>query len=137
MELTINLPDSVAQRLRTVAELTEQPLSELVLQSIANNLPPNVNNAPSEMRAELLKMQALSIDDLRKVAKAQMSPEQQNEHVLLLHKNAEGTLTDSEQTRLHELRNLADQLMLKKAHACAILRWLGKPIRNIDQLASA
>ena len=121
----------------TVAELTEQPLSELVLQSIANNLPPNVNNAPSEMRAELLKMQALGIDDLRKVAKAQMSPEQQNEHVLLLHKNAEGTLTDSEQTRLHELRNLADQLMLKKAHACAILRWLGKPIRSIDQLASA
>ena len=78
MDITINLPDSVAQRLRTVAELTEQPLSELVLQSIANNLPPNVNNAPSEMRAELLKMQALGIDDLRKVAKAQMSPEQQN-----------------------------------------------------------
>ena len=33
MELTINLPDSMFQQLRAIAELTEQPLNDLVLQS--------------------------------------------------------------------------------------------------------
>ena len=137
MELTINLPDSVFQQLRTIAELTEQPLNELVLQSIASNLPPNVNSAPVEMQSDLLQRQTLSVEALRKIASAQISPEQQDDHVSLLDKNATGTLTDSEQTRLRELRTLTDQLMLKKAHACAILRWRGKPIRNLAQLSPA
>jgi hypothetical protein len=57
MELTINLPDSVFLRLRAmakpskeIADLTEQPLSDLVLQSIAGNLPPNIDSAPAEVR---------------------------------------------------------------------------------------
>ncbi len=134
MELTINLPDSVFQQLSAIAELTKQPLSDLVLQSIASNLPPSVNSAPPEIQADLLQMQTLSVESLRKIASTQVSPAQQDEHVVLLDKNSAGTLTDSEQTRLRELRNLADQLMLKKAHACAILRWRGKPIR-ITELA--
>lgn len=39
MELTINLPDAVFQQLRAISDLTEQPLGDLVLQSIAGNLP--------------------------------------------------------------------------------------------------
>ncbi|KPQ33939.1 MAG: hypothetical protein HLUCCA11_16785 [Phormidesmis priestleyi Ana] len=134
MELTINLPDAVFQQLRTIAELTEQPLSDLVLQSIAGNLPPSIASAPTEVRAELLQMQTLSTENLRQIAQAQVPADQQSEHFELLDKNKSGSLTEAEQRRLHELRNLADQLMLKKAHACAILRWRGKPIRRIAQL---
>ncbi len=130
MELTINLPDAVLLRLRSIADLTEQPLGDLVLQSIAGNLPPSIDSAPAEVRAELLQMQTLSIEDLRRIAQAQVPTEQQDEHFELLDKNKSGSLTETEQVRLSELRQLADQLMLKKAHACAILRWRGKPIRS-------
>jgi hypothetical protein len=135
MELTINLPDSVFLQLRAIADLTEQPLSDLVLQSIAGNLPPSIDSAPAEIRAELLQMQTLSIEDLRRIAQAQVPAEQQDDHFELLDKNKSGSLTETEQIRLHELRNLADQLMLKKAHACAILQWRGKPIRKLEQLS--
>jgi hypothetical protein len=137
MELTINLPDSVFQQLRAIANLTEQPLGDLVLQSITGNLPPSIDNAPVEVRAELLQMQTLSIGDLRQIAQAQVSNAQQDEHFELLDKNKSGSLTETEQVRLRELRILADQLMLKKAHACAILRWRGKPIRNLEHLSPA
>ncbi len=137
MELTINLPDAVFQQLRAIADLTEQPLGDLVLQSIAGNLPPSITSAPAEVRAELLQMQTLSIEDLRQIAQAQVPADQQSEYFELLDKNKSGSLTETEQIRLRELRNLADQLMLKKAHACAILRWRGKPIRSLEQLSPA
>lgn len=135
MELTINLPDPVFQQLRTLAESTRQPLSDLVLQSIAGNLPPNVNDAPAEIQAELLQMQALNARELRKIAQAQMPHSQQEEHLRLLEKNSSGAISASEKARLSDLRNLADQLMLKKAHACAILRWRGKPISRLVKLS--
>jgi hypothetical protein len=137
MELTINLPDSVFQQLRAIADLTKQPLSDLVLQSIAGNLPPSIDSAPAEVRDELLQMQTLSVENLRRIAQAQVPDAQQNEYFELLDKNTSGSLTETEQVRLRELRNLADQLMLKKAHACAILRWRGKPIRSLEQLSPA
>lgn len=137
MKLTINLPDPVFQQLRTTAELTQQSLDDLVLQSIASNLPPNVSEAPPEVQSDLLRMQTLSVEELRRIASAQISPDQQNEYVSLLEKNSEETLLTSEKARLQELRILADQLMLKKAHACALLRWRGKPIRSLEQLSRA
>jgi hypothetical protein len=135
MEVTINLPDAVFLRLRAIADLTEQPLSDLVLQSIAGNLPPSIDSAPAEVRAELLQMQTLSIEDLRQIAQAQVPADQQDEHFKLLDKNKSGSLTETEQIRLRELRNLADQLTLKKAHACDILRWRRKSIRNSEKLS--
>ncbi|MGB3300596.1 MAG: hypothetical protein WBA76_20225 [Phormidesmis sp.] len=137
MELTINLPNSVFQQLRTIAELTKQPLSDLVLQSIEGNLPPRISSAPAEVRTDLLKMQTLNAEELRHIARAQVAKARQDEHFALLDKNQNGWLTEKEQARLHELRDSADQLMLKKAHACAILRWRGQPIRSLEQLSPA
>ncbi len=68
MELTIDLPDPVFQQLRAIADLTKQPLNELILQSIAGNLPPSINNVSVKMQTELLQMQTFSIEALREVA---------------------------------------------------------------------
>ena len=135
MQLTINLPDSAFQRLSRLAELTNQPLSDLVLQSIAGNLPPAIETAPVEIQAELLTLQSLSADALRQIAQSQISPNQQERHIALLERNQEGLLTAEERGELQELTLEADRLMLKKAHACAILRWRGQPIRDLNQLS--
>jgi len=135
MQLTIDLPEPAFQRLSRLAELTNQPLSELVIQSIAGNLPPAIETAPADMQAELLTMQTLSLDALRQIAQSQIDPAQQECHVALLERNQEGTLTEAERQELRELAQDADRWMLKKAHACAILRWLGQPIRDLNQLS--
>ena len=132
MELTIDLPDPVFRQLRAIADLTKQPLNELILQSIAGNLPPSINNVSVKMQTELLQMQTFSIEALREVARAHVSSEQQEEHLILLDKNKSESLTESERSRLQELRTSADQLMLKKAYACSVLRWRGQPIRSIN-----
>jgi len=135
MRLTINLPEPAFQRLSRLAELTNQPLSDLVLQSIAGNLPPAIETAPVEMQAELLTLQTLSVDTLQQIAQSQILPEQQERHMLLLERNQEDLLTAEEQRELQVLSLATDQLMLKKAHACAILRWRGQPIHNLKQLS--
>jgi hypothetical protein len=135
MQLTIDLPESAVVRLSRLAELTNQPLSELVIQSIAGNLPPAIDTAPAQMQAELLTLQTLSVDRLRQIAQSQIDSDQQERHLALLDRNQEGTLTQAEQQELRDLALAADQLMLKKAHACAILRWLGQPIRDLNQLS--
>ncbi|NJL46070.1 MAG: hypothetical protein HC922_10915 [Leptolyngbyaceae cyanobacterium SM2_3_12] len=137
MQLTIDLPDHTFQRLVHLAELTQQPLSELVIQSISGNLPPVVETAPPEVQADLLTMQALDADALRQIAKSQVSAAQQARHIALLEKNQAAELTAEEQQELQELTLQADQLMLKKAHACALLRWRGQPIRDLSQLAAS
>ncbi|XGB41708.1 MAG: hypothetical protein LVS60_15890 [Nodosilinea sp. LVE1205-7] len=135
MELTINLPESTFQRLAQLAELTHQPLAELVLQSITGNLPPAIDNTPADTQAELLAMQKLSADDLRKIAQSQIDPAQQERHLELLDHNQARSLTPAEQQELQQLSLAGDRLMLKKAHACALLRWLGQPIRDLSQLS--
>jgi hypothetical protein len=132
MLLTINLPEPAFERLSRLAELTHQPLSDLVIQSIAGNLPPAIETAPIEIQAELLTMQSLSVDALRQIAHSQIPSFQQERHITLLEQNQEGLLSAQEQRELQELAQMADRLILKKSHACAILRWRGQPIRDLS-----
>lgn len=135
MQLTIDIPEQTFQRLARLAELTNQPLEELVIQSIAGNLPPTVETAPAEIQAELLTMQTLNVEALRQIAQSQVPPIQQERQIALLEQNQDSLLTQSEQQELRELTLAADRLMLKKAYACAILRWRGQPIRDLSQLS--
>jgi len=135
MQLTINLPEMAFQRLSRLAELTNQPLSDLVLQSITGNLPPAIETAPVEIQAELLNLPTLSVDALRQIAKSQIPSGDRERHIALLERNQENLLTREEQRELQELSLGADQLMLKKAHACAILHWRGQPIRDLKELS--
>ncbi len=137
MQLTIDLPDQAFQRLAHLAELTKRPLAELIIQSIAGNLPPAVETAPPEIQSELLALQTLDTAALWQIAQSQVPPAQQDRHQMLLEKNQAGELTAEEHQELQDLLLQADQLMLKKAHACAILRWRGQPIRDLSQLVAS
>ncbi|MEM8642307.1 MAG: hypothetical protein AAGG51_26345 [Cyanobacteria bacterium P01_G01_bin.54] len=135
MQLAIDLPPSAFEHLSRLAQLTNQSVADLVVQSITGNLPPTVETAPVEVQPELLALQTLSVDQLRQVAQGQVPHEQQVRQMALLAQNQEDRLTAAEQAELQKLMLAADQLMLKKAHACAVLRWRGQPIRNLSQLA--
>ncbi|MBW4631568.1 MAG: hypothetical protein KME30_06610 [Iphinoe sp. HA4291-MV1] len=114
MQLTIDLPEQTFQRLAVIAQLTNQSLEDLIVQSITGNLPPAVETAPSEIQAELLELQTLSVETLRQIARSQVSPLQQDRHMALLERNQDGLLTPQEQQELRQLTLAADQLMLKR-----------------------
>lgn len=133
--LTLDLPDDVCQYLREVANLTRQSMEDLVEQSVKGNLLPRIADAPVEMQAELLEMQQLSERELRQIADSQVPATQRVRHQTLLEKNAEGTISPEERSELDKLRRSADQLMLRKAYAWALLRWRGYPTPSFNDLS--
>lgn len=132
--LTLTLPQPVFERLRGMAEATRQPLEQIIRQSIEGNLPPDVSNAPAEMQGELVLLQRLPVAELEQIALSQVSPDVQTRHFSLLEKNSAGELTSQERRELARLRQEADQLMLRKAYAWALLRWHGRPIPALHEI---
>jgi len=132
--LTLFLSDDIYRYLHEIADLTRQPVGELVAQSLKGNLPPRLADAPTELQPELLAMQTLPDGELREIAISQIPPEQQDRHQELLSKNEEGTLTGAERIELAGLRLNADRLMLQKAYAWSLLRWRGYPIPARDEI---
>lgn len=132
--LTLDLPEPIFKRLQEMASATSLPLERVARQSIEGNLPPSVANAPREMQLELLALQSLPVEELYQEAVGQISDKQQQRHEVLLEKNALGTITSVEKDEIAWLRQEADQMMLRKAYAWALLRWHGTPVPSLDDL---
>ena len=130
----IELPESVYRQLARIAEETAQPIATLAAQSVISNLPPSVEDASPELRAELLKLQTLAIEDLLSVAQSEVSPAEHVRQVELLGKHEDGQLTESERQELSTLRQSAERLMLRKAYAWSILRWRGQSVPSLQEL---
>ena len=125
---SVDLSDTVIQHLKMIAASSQQPIEQIVRQSIEGNLPPQLPNGSPKLKAELIRMQQLPIRDLRTIAHSEISSVQQQRHVELLEKNSDGSITDLERQELQRLRIEADELMLRKAYAWALLRWRGFPL---------
>ena len=133
--LTIHLSDSLFQYLQEMAMRTQQPLEQLVQQSLAGNLPPRLPATAPALMTTLVAMQKASVQELRRIADSQLSAQHQQRHFELLDKNAQAALTPSEGEELAELRQAADALMVRKAYAWALLRWLGYPLPDLQGLS--
>lgn len=131
----VELPESVYRQLARIAEETKQSIAALVAQSAIGNLPPAADNTSSELRAELLKMQTLETEELLRIAQAQTETALHERQVELLEKNEDDQLTESERQELSNLRQAADQLMLRKAYAWSVLRWRGERVPTLQEIA--
>jgi len=134
-QLTLELPKSIFHQFARMAQMTHQSIESLAIQSIEGNLPPTVENAPFSMQASLQAMQTLSIKELVKIAHSQVPTIQQQRHFVLLERHqATDSMAPQERQELRNLGEAADQLMLKKAYAWALLRWRGYRIPTLDEL---
>jgi hypothetical protein len=132
--ITIDLPEVVYRALVRLAEVTDQSVELLVTQSVLSDLPPSVDNAVPELQTELLRMQALSNEEILAIAQSQVDPAQSNRHQELLAKNEARSLTSEERQELSSLRQAVDYLMLRKAYAWSLLRWRGQRIPALEEL---
>lgn len=132
--VTIQMSQSLYQRLERISQLTRRPLEKVVAQTLESTIPPLPDTLPPVMRDALLALEALSDEALWQVAHSVVSPEQHEQHSRLLEKNKATTLTAAERDLLARLRQDADLLMLCKAYAYVLLKWRGYRLPTLAEL---
>ncbi|MCP4107305.1 MAG: hypothetical protein GY749_17475 [Desulfobacteraceae bacterium] len=123
--LTLHLPENIYRRLQLMAKTTHQPLEEIAFQSIQGNLPPLSDDIPPEWRGDLAELQYLSDAALWTVARESLPEKQWDRHQKLLEQNQTGTLTETEQDELDNLRTVTDRFVFRRSYTLALLRWRG------------
>jgi hypothetical protein len=99
------------------------------------NVPPLVDNIPTEMRGEFLSLHHLSDEELWAVAQNTVPIDQWRRHEQLLQKNVDGVLSEEERRDLDRLRDETDRLVLRRSYALALLKWRGHAILSEEKLS--
>ncbi|MEM6501105.1 MAG: hypothetical protein AAF685_04610 [Cyanobacteria bacterium P01_C01_bin.89] len=120
--LALQIPDSLYDRLYQTARAVQQPIEQIVLRSLQIGAPPGFDDVPAEFQTRLAELDGLEDGELFAIAATKQSPQEFARYETLL---SLGDRSDAEQTELDSLRFEADLLMLRKAHAAALLRWRG------------
>lgn len=126
--VTLQLPENLYVRLQHAAQAMRQPLNDVLVRAVEVGSPPIWDDAPPAFQADLAALDRLDDDSLWRIARRTQMGEDWTRYEDLLDKNANGTITTSERAELISLRTEADRLMMRKAHAAALLRWRGHQV---------
>ena len=126
--INIELPDDIYRRLEEAAAATQQPLEEVLFQTIRGNLPPVLADLAPEQREIVADLQHMDSDSLWAIAREALPKQSWQRHQRLLHKGEQGTLTPDEQAELASLREATDRLVTRRSYALALLKWRGYAI---------
>ncbi len=126
--VSLQLPEKLHQRLVNTAQAMGRPLEAVILHAIAVGSSPDWGDVPAEYQSDLAGLDRLGDEALWKIARGCKSPDEMVRYDELLDINQARTLTASERLELLSLRQDAEQFMLRKAHAAAILTWRGHQV---------
>lgn len=133
--LTLAIPDYIYEQLRNQAQATGRSLADFASQLLTQTLPPPVeDDLPPAIQAELQAMTHLSDDALWQIARGRMNEDKVALYDVLLERNQEGELTSQGRELLDGLREEADALMLRKAHAYTLLKSRGHRLPTLEEL---
>jgi hypothetical protein len=133
VSVTLPVPPSVYRIAQRTAEATSRSI-EKVLVDVLSAASPISDDLPPELQAELDALAQMSDDELWKIARSTFSTDQRRQYDRLLEKNSAGKLTPVEREQLKELRLESEQLMLRKAHAYALLKWRGYTLPALTKI---
>ena len=132
---TVIVSDSLYQQLRRQAQETQRSVDDLVEQTLQRHLSsPIASNLPPEIQAELKALEDLSDDALWQIAESKMNPDKVAMYDALLERQKLDTLTPEGYAWLKKLRQEADALMLRKAHAYVLLKNRGHQLPTLEEL---
>ncbi|MBI5029670.1 MAG: hypothetical protein HZB51_04030 [Chloroflexi bacterium] len=126
--IRLNLPDNLLRRLNDAADAAQQPLDDVLLQTIRAGLPPDLAQVPERFRTDLRLLNRMDNDVLLQIARGELEQAKSVEYADLLAQNQNGVLNEADRSRLSALREEADLLMFRRAYALALLKWRGVPI---------
>jgi len=115
--ITINLPDALVERVGGVARAVHRPVEE-VLTAMLDGVAPSLDDAPEDIRAELVEMTWWEDARLMEAADATMPEEEQARMVEL---SADEPSSPAAQKELEALRTAYVQITLRKERATAML----------------
>jgi hypothetical protein len=132
--ITVTLPNSIYDRIRTTAQATSLSSEEVVRQSVMLLLPAFESDIPRNCRFNLAKLSLLNDIQLWKAANAVIESALQDRLETLAESQKHRDLTETEQSELDSLMYEAQQRMLCKAEARRLLVQRGhiifKPIER-------
>lgn len=133
--VTLKLPEHLYERLENQAQAATRSVDEIVVQALARSLPPTVEkDLPQALQAELEAMGHLSDEALWQIAESTMNRDKVALYDVLLERHQSGNLTSEGQEWLTQLREEAEALMLRKAHAYALLQSRGHQLPTLEEL---
>lgn len=133
--ITLGLPEAIRKQLESQARAKARSIEEVAIQALARSLPPTVeDDLPVALRAELKAMSRLSDSSLWDIAEGTMNPDKVALYDVLLERLQDHTLTPEGREWLARLREEADTLMLRKAHAYALLKARGHALPALEEL---
>jgi hypothetical protein len=118
--VTLELDEPIYRAARRVADMTGQPLDDVLRTSIAHALPP-LDDVPADEAADLAALVLLDDGGLWRAARSELEVEQQAELQELLSRQGNGDLDPPCDARLHELLDAYGRLTVRKAHAYLLL----------------
>lgn len=133
--VVVDVPDNLYEQLESQAQATDRSVDEVVVQALTRSLPPPVeSDLPPAVRAELQGMAHLSDEALWQIAQSTMNQDKVALYDVLLARHQAGVLTTEGREWLTRLRDEADALMLRKAHAYALLQSRGHELPSLEEL---
>jgi pyruvate-formate lyase len=116
--ITLELPDTLAQRARAEAQRSNRPLEEVLIEWL------------NRVEATEPPVESLPDDQLLALSDAQLDPQQNDELSDLLARNREGQLDEAARQRLDELMQIYRLGLVRKAQALkeAVDRGLRAPL---------
>ena len=130
--MTIDLPSHLYRQLNKMAETSQRPLQEVVIQSLKTGTPPNLEHVPVRFQVDLQLLTRMDDALLWQITKTDLSEDHIELYESLLYKNQDARLSSTEQKRLERLREESDVLMFRRAYAYALLKWRGHRIPNLS-----
>ena len=126
--ITLQLSDQTMQQAQQAAATLRRPVEE-VLSEMLSAMLPSVQDAPSALQVELMRMTWLDNDELWQMARGQMAVSAQEQMQQLSQLQGERPLTNEEEEQLEALRQEYGRVTLVKARAYALLSLRGgKPL---------
>lgn len=133
--LTVTIPEMLYLQLEAAAHSSAQTMDAVVAQTLERTIPPQLMVLlPAALHAELDAMEHLSDEALLAIAYSAAPRERGEQMDTLIASKQAGTLTTDAQEQLTSLRDESEALMVRKAHAFALLKSHGHTLPRIDQL---
>jgi len=125
---SVLVPDELYERLQREANAARVPIEDVAARALATGLPPGLNDIPERHRDALRHLETLPDTDLWAVLRERFPAESAARQAALLDAHAHGRLSATERAELRRLSDAANRLMLRRAHAAALLRWRGHTV---------
>jgi hypothetical protein len=136
--ITVRVPEDIYARLAAHARNTKRSVEELLVQAAGQVIPPPIESElPLGLRNELAAMSQLSDEALRAIALSIANSDKIALYDVLLERHRSGTITSEGTDMLRQLRDEADALMVRKAHAFALLKSRGHTLPPLNALPVA